>query len=170
MITHDFADDETACPVFEKEFDTDKEIASARLYATAHGVYEVHLNGHRVGEDRMTPGWTSYHNRLQYQTYDVTTLLNNHNKIEMTVGNGWYKGILGFTLEPNRYGDHVGAFAQLHITYKDGTKEVVCTDDTWDVRTGTIRYSEIYMGETINTYDPEVYTRKLLSSHLINQS
>lgn len=160
MITHDFADDETACPVFEKEFNTDKEIASARLYATAHGVYEVYLNGQRVGEDRMTPGWTSYHNRLQYQTYDVTALLNDNNKIEMTVGNGWYKGILGFTLEPNRYGDHVGAFAQLHITYKDGTKEVIATDDSWDVRTGTIRYSEIYMGETINTYDPEVYTRK----------
>lgn len=108
----------------------------------------------------MAPGWTSYHNRLQYQIYDVTDLLAAENEIGITVGNGWYKGILGFTCEPDHYGNRVGAFAELHVTYADGSNEVICTDETWNVRTGKIRYSEIYMGETIDTNEPEIRKRK----------
>ncbi len=160
MITSDFPEEETACPVFEKTFALDKKVKKARLYATAHGVYEVTLNGQTVGDYRMAPGWTSYHHRLQYQIYDVAEMLAAENEIAITVGNGWYKGILGFTCEPDHYGDRVGAFAELHITYADGSKEVVCTDDSWNVRTGKIRYSEIYMGETIDTNEPEIRTRK----------
>ena len=156
MISADFPAEETACPVFEKEFALNKGIAKARLYATAHGVYEVTLNGQTVGDHRMAPGWTSYHNRLQYQIYDVTEQLENENKIEITVGNGWYKGILGFTCEPNRYGTQTGVFAELHVFYEDGSKEVIATDENWSVKTGEIRYSEIYMGETIDTNEPEV--------------
>ena len=96
MITSDFPEEETACPVFGKIFTLEKKVKKARLYATAHGVYEASLNGQTVGDYRMAPGWTSYHNRLQYQIYDVTELLATDNKIEITVGNGWYKGILGF--------------------------------------------------------------------------
>ena len=160
MITSDFPEEETACPVFEKTFALDKKVKKARLYATAHGVYEVTLNGQTVGDYRMAPGWTSYHHRLQYQIYDVAEMLAAENEIAITVGNGWYKGILGFTCEPDHYGNRVGAFAELHITYADGSKEVVCTDDSWNVRTGRIRYSEIYMGETIDTNEPEIRTRK----------
>ena len=104
----------------------------------------------------MAPGWTSYHNRLQYQIYDVTELLDTENKIEITVGNGWYKGILGFYCMPDQYGTQVGAFAELHVEYEDGSKDVIATDETWSVKTGEIRYSEIYMGETINTDAPEI--------------
>ena len=75
MITSDFPAEETACPVFGKTFAIDKKVKKARLYATAHGVYEVTLNGQTVGDYRMAPGWTSYHNRLQYQIYDVAELL-----------------------------------------------------------------------------------------------
>lgn len=160
MITHDFPEKETSCPVFEKEFGAKPDIVSARIYATAHGVYEIKLNGVRVGDYRMAPGWTSYHHRLQYQTYDVTKMLTENNKIEIAVGNGWYKGILGFTCEPNRYGNRVGAFAEMHIKYADGSTDIVYTDDTWNVRTSEIRYSEIYMGETIDTDEPEIRTRK----------
>lgn len=156
MITHDFLQEETACPVFWKEFKLEKPVAKARLYATAQGVYEVNLNGSRVGDYRMAPGWTSYHHRLQYQIYDVTEMLSQNNKIEMTVGNGWYKGILGFYCQPNIYGDRVGAFAELHVTYEDGTKETIATDESWSVRTGEISYSEIYMGETIDTSAPNI--------------
>lgn len=74
----------------------------------------------------------------------------------MTVGNGWYKGIFGFTLRANIYGDRVGAFAELHLTYEDGTCETIVTDESWKVRTGEIRYSEIYMGETIDTNEPKI--------------
>lgn len=156
MITSDFPEEETACPVFGKTFAIDKKVKKARLYATAHGVYEVTLNGQTVGDYRMAPGWTSYYNRLQYQIYDVTGMLAAENEIKITVGNGWYKGILGFTCEPNRYGTQAGAFSELHVEYEDGSKEVIATDETWSVQTGEIRYSEIYMGETIDTDAPEI--------------
>lgn len=151
MITHDFPEGETACPVFEKHFTLAKKPKKARVYVTAHGVYEMQLNGKRVGDYRMAPGWTSYHHRLQYQIYDVTELLAADNILQITVGNGWYKGILGFTCEPDRYGKKTGAFAQMHITCEDGTTETICTDESWSVRTGEIRSSEIYMGETIDS-------------------
>ena len=156
MITSDFPEEETACPVFGKTFAIDKKVKKARLYATAHGVYEVTLNGQTVGDYRMAPGWTSYHNRLQYQIYDVTEQLAAENEIAITVGNGWYKGIFGFTCEPNRYGTQSGAFLELHVEYEDGSKDVIATDETWSVKTGEIRYSEIYMGETIDTDAPEI--------------
>lgn len=151
MITHDFPDEETACPVFYRNFKIGKPIKQACIYATAHGVYELYINGNRVGDEYMSPGWTSYHKRLQYQYYDVTKYLSEENRIEMPVGNGWYKGILSFDCKPNRYGDRVEAFAELHIWYTDGEKEVIATDESWGVRTGKICYSEIYMGETIDT-------------------
>ena len=156
MITSDFPAEETACPVFGKTFAIDKKVKKARLYATAHGVYEVTLNGKTVGDYRMAPGWTSYHNRLQYQIYDVTEQLAEENEIAITVGNGWYKGILGFYCQPNQYGTQAGAFAELHVEYEDGSKDVIATDETWSVKTGEIRYSEIYMGETIDTDAPEI--------------
>ena len=156
MITSDFPEEETACPVFSKTFSLNKNISKARLYATAQGVYEINLNGGRVGDYRMAPGWTSYHNRLQYQIYDVTEKLKKENTIEITVGNGWYKGILGFYCQSDIYGNKVGAFAELHVEYEDGSSEViVATDESWSVKTGEIRYSEIYMGETIDTDNPE---------------
>ena len=164
MITHDFPEDETACPIFYRRFtsaSSSKKIEKAWIYATAQGVYELTINGMPVSEDRMTPGWTSYHHRLQYQTYDVTDFLADDNRIEITVGNGWYKGILGFTCTPNHYGDRVAAFAELHIRYEDGTKEVLITDENWSVCTGEIRCSEIYMGETIDTDEPSIRQGKV---------
>lgn len=151
MITHDFEKEETACPIFYRSFSMEKPVAKACMYATSHGVYEVHINKRRVGEDYMCPGWTGYHKRLQYQYYDITEYLKEENCVEITVGNGWYKGILSFDCKPDRYGDRVAAFAEIHITYQDGSKEVIATDTDWNVRTGQIRYSEIYMGETIDT-------------------
>ena len=151
MITHDFPEKETACPVFSKIFSVKGKVKKARIYATSRGVYEAYLNGNRIGEDRMTPGWTSYHHRLQYQIYDITQMLQEENEIEMIIGNGWYKGIFGFMLTPNIYGDRVGTFAEIHIEYEDGSREVICTDESWKVRTSDVRYSEIYMGETIDT-------------------
>lgn len=156
MITSDFSEEETACPVFGKTFALSKKVKKARLYATAHGVYEVTLNGKTVGDYRMAPGWTSYHNRLQYQIYDVTEQLAAENEIAIAVANGWYKGILGFYCLSNQYGTRAGAFAELHVEYEDGSKDVIATDETWSVKTGEIRYSEIYMGETIDTDAPEI--------------
>ena len=161
MITHDFPEDETACPVFYKKVQVDKPILHAYAYATAHGVYELAVNGQKAGEEFMSPGWTSYHKRLQYQFYDITELLEEENEITLTVGNGWYKGILGFDCKPNRYGDRVEAFAEVHILFEDGSSEVLATDETWGVRTGEIRYSEIYMGEIQDTDQPETREGKV---------
>lgn len=151
MITHDFPAEETACPIFYKRFTLTRPVKKACVYATAHGVYEMGLNGRRVGDEYMAPGWTEYHKRLQYQYYDVTEMLAAENVLELTVANGWYKGILSFDCKPNRYGDRVAAFAELHIFYEDGSRDVIATDEDWGVRTGQIRYSEIYMGETLDT-------------------
>ena len=160
MITHDFPEEETACPVFYKTFPLKGAVKCARFYSTAWGVYEAYLNGVRIGDERMAPGWTSYHHRLQYQIHDITELLQSEvpkqGKLEMIVGNGWYKGIFGFMLQSKIYGSRAGAFAELHILYEDGSREVICTDETWKVRTGEILYSEIYMGETIDTDQPGI--------------
>ena len=161
MITHEFAADETACPVFFRKFSLDKPVASACLYATAHGVYEASLNGQKVGDAYMAPGWTDYHKILQYQYYEITRELKEDNTLELTVGNGWYKGILGFDCIPDRYGDRTGVWAEIHIVYTDGTREVIATDEDWGVRTGQIQYSEIYMGETIDTNMPEAKEGKV---------
>lgn len=156
-ITHPFPQEETACPVFTKTVMLSKPVAKARMYATALGVYEIRINGKKAGDAFFAPGWTNYKKRLQYQTYDVADLLAGEsgsakeNSIEVMVGNGWYKGIFGFNCTPNHYGDRVALLAELHIAYEDGTKEIIATDTDWQVKTGPVRYSEIYMGETIDS-------------------
>lgn len=152
-ITHPFAKEETACPVFAKKVLLKKTVRRARIYATALGVYEISVNGSKAGDAFLAPGWTNYKKRLQYQTYDVTEMLGQENILEITVGNGWYKGILGFTCTPDNYGDRTAVLAELHVTYEDGTKEIIGTDTDWKVRTGQIRYSELYMGEIIDSTD-----------------
>jgi alpha-L-rhamnosidase len=164
-ITHTFAEEETACPIFVKEFSVEKEIEKVRVYATSLGVYEIKINGEKVGDSFFAPGWTNYKKRIQYQTYAADGLLKGQNKIEMTVGNGWYKGIFGFTCTPNHYGDRVAALAEIHITYSDGTREIISTDESWNVTTGKIRYSEIYMGETIDsTFKEQEFSKAVLTS------
>ncbi|GGH35200.1 alpha-L-rhamnosidase [Paenibacillus segetis] len=125
------------------------EIASARIYATALGVYELYLNGAKVGEDLLAPGWTSYNKRLQYQTYDVTKQVRaGDNAVGIMLANGWYKGRLGWENQSNHYGERRAALVQLHISYEDGSEEVIVSDANWRGLTGPVRFSEIYDGET----------------------
>jgi alpha-L-rhamnosidase len=148
-ITHTLEETE-ACPVFVKEFEITKTIEKARLYASSLGIYELELNGIRVGEDLFTPGWTSYHNRLQYQTYDITNMLLGNNILNMTVANGWYKGVFGFSGTKNNYGDRLAVIAEVRLTYTDGSEEVFGTDTSWKCKTGVILFSEIYDGEIVD--------------------
>jgi alpha-L-rhamnosidase len=149
-ITPAFADDALrASPLFRKTFTANKKIQSAFASITAHGLYEAQINGHRVGDACLTPGWTSYNKRLQYQVYDVTNLINTGaNAIGVTLGNGWYRGILTWNHAPNSYGKDISLLLQLNITYTDGSTAIVSSDGTWKASTGPIRYSEIYNGET----------------------
>ena len=109
-----------ACPVpmFRKEFGLEKKIKSARIYATSLGIYELKLNGQSVTDALFAPGWTSYNKRLQYQTYDVTGLLNaGGNAIGATVGDGWFRGHLAGWADPNRnhYGNELALLLQLEL-------------------------------------------------------
>lgn len=154
-ITHNQSDEKTASPVFEKTFTVSGPVAKARLYATALGMYEAELNGVPVSDTYFAPGWTNYRKRLQYQTYEIA-LQNGVNRIAFTLGNGWYKGALGFTPAPNHYGDRTALLAAVCICYENGEEEWVGTDESWQVTTGPIRFSEIYDGETQDfTVEPE---------------
>ena len=136
------------CQFFRNEFSLSKKVKSARVYVTSLGLYDLHLNGKKVGSDLFTPGWTSYKNRIQYQTYDVTSLLGAKNAIGAIVGDGWYRGNIGFKGQRNYYGDKSALLVQLEIGYSDGTNETVTTDANWKATTGPILESEIYNGES----------------------
>ena len=139
-------------PLFRKEFKTAKKIQSATAYITAHGMYEGYINGKRIGDLYLTPGWTSYNKRLQYQTYDVTGLLNSGgNVIAMGLGSGWYRGHLAWDENKNIYGKDIALLFQLDIVYSDGSKESIVSDHSWKSTTGSITYSEIYNGEIIDS-------------------
>lgn len=137
-------------PMFGRSFTVAKEIKKARLYITAHGLYEAKLNGKKIGDHYFTPGWTSYHKRLQYQTYDVTQALKaGKNTALVTVGDGWYRGNLEFNNKRNLYGKEVGLLFQLEIEYADGKKETVNSDQDWKTSFGgPVKASDIYNGET----------------------
>jgi len=137
-------------PMFRKQFATKKKIATATAYISAHGLYEAHINGERVGQDYLTPGWTAYQKRLQYQAYDVTNLLKNGaNAIGVTLGNGWWRGNIGWAHVNGFYGSDISLLFQLEIEYADGSRETIGSDGNWKYSTdGPIRYSEIYHGET----------------------
>nr|WP_180272003.1 family 78 glycoside hydrolase catalytic domain [Actinomyces ruminis] len=149
-ITHGFADGLEAPAVFTKRFSARGDIVRARLYASALGVYRFTVNGKEGSDVRFAPGWTSYQARVQYQTYDVTELLGRENELVFTVGNGWYKGILGFFNSGEHYGKRTALIAQLDIDYADSTSERIVSDASWGSTTGPIRYSEIYHGEVID--------------------
>jgi len=135
-------------PYLRKGFTLGKEIKDARLYITCHGLYLVEINGKRIGEQEFTPGWTSYDTRLQYQTYDVTKqLYGDQNVLGIILGDGWFRGNLGWQEGGNIWGTEVAALAQLRITYSDGSTEVISTDGSWKASTGPILKSDIYNGE-----------------------
>ncbi|HKZ67605.1 MAG TPA: family 78 glycoside hydrolase catalytic domain, partial [Chitinophagaceae bacterium] len=146
-----FIEDSVNRPVqyFRKQFLASKKIKSATAFITAHGMYKAEINGKRVGDQYLTPGWTSYNKRLQYQAYDVSNLVNSgKNAIGVTLGNGWYRGFLAWDNNKDIYGKKLGLLLQLQITYNDGTTEIISSDNSWKSSTGAILYSEIYHGET----------------------
>ncbi len=136
-------------PYFRKEFDVSKKVSKAVIYATAHGLYELHLNGEKVGDQVFTPGWTTYGHRLQYQVYDVTKQLQKgQNAIGAILGDGWYRGSLAWGDNWGIYGKNLGLFAQMRIDYSDGTSSLIVTDDSWKAtNAGPIVKNGIYYGE-----------------------
>ncbi|MHA3772278.1 family 78 glycoside hydrolase catalytic domain [Verrucomicrobiota bacterium sgz303538] len=146
---------------YRKEFQpTDgKPIKRVTIYATALGIYELQLNGSRVGDAYFAPGWTDYRQRVYYRSYDVSQLMQNGaNCLGATVADGWYSGYVGYGLfvgyGPNKvgrniYGKTPALLAQLEIEYADGSRQIIPTDASWKVTSdGPIREADLLMGES----------------------
>ena len=136
-------------PFLRRDFELTAPVRSARLYATAHGLYELWLNGVRVGDRWMTPGWSAYHSRLEYQTYDVRDLLQpGENALGAILGDGWWRGKLSLDSKRNSYGERLALLLQLEITLADGSQALVTSDDQWRATSdGPIRKSDWKDGE-----------------------
>ncbi|KAK6004985.1 hypothetical protein QM012_007764 [Aureobasidium pullulans] len=137
---------------FRKSFtvpDYDGVVDKAKLYISAYGVYQVYINGRRVGSDEMAPGWTSYTHRHLYQTYDVRNLLRSGgNVIGIEVAEGWYAGRLGWAGQQHIYGKALGAFAQLEVVATEREDAItITTDEMWKCGYGPLMNSSIYDGE-----------------------
>lgn len=144
---------------YRKEFSAPKTVKRATMYATALGIYELYLNGKQVGDALFAPGWTDYHQRAYYNTYDVTSLVKKgDNAVGVWLGDGWYSGYIGFGLLTGMgtekvgratYGKTPAVMAQLEVEYTDGTREIVVTDKWWMVTSdGPVREGDFLMGET----------------------
>lgn len=151
-ITPDWDEDTSRpqpAPLLRRDFKAEGGLVKARIYTTSLGLYELRLNGQRVGDAVLAPGWTSYDHCLQYQTYDVTGLIREgDNTLGAMLGDGWYRGYLGFTGARNLYGDRLGLLLQLQLTYTDGRVEIIGSDGQWRATPGPIQMSDIYLGET----------------------
>ena len=167
-ITGTFEDINIA-PVFGKSFRLEKPVKKAELFVTALGVYEGKLNGERIGAYVLAPGWTSYAHRLQYQKYDVTALLKEENRVEFTVGRGWYSSPMGFNdeMKAKALGQPRALLSELHIKYADGSCETILTDGSWEYGESPVRFSEIYDGEK---YDASFETKKWLSVKILDHT
>lgn len=135
---------------FRKKFVCEKEIQRATVYASALGAYELRMNGEKIGDDVLTPGWPDFHKRVYYNTYDVTNQMNqSENVVAVLLGPGWYSGYMGWLIEEPGvvYGKHSRARVQLELQYTDGSRAIVATEDTWRASHGPIIGADIYMGE-----------------------
>ena len=141
-------DTEQAGIAFVRTFDTQKAIKKATLSVSAIGLYAAYINQERVGSDVLAPGWTIYNERVQYQTHDVTALLQKSNTLCIEVGAGWAVGSIAWGTK--MFADKTALIAALTVTYTDGTREEIVSDTTWDVYTTHILYSDIYHGETVD--------------------
>ncbi len=143
---------------YRHEFSVSKKIKRATIYATALGIYELYVNGRRVGDARFAPGWSDYHQRAYYWTYDVTPIISSgENAIGAWLADGWYSGYIGFGLLTGMGTERLGRFTygktpairlQLELEYGDGTREIIATDKSWKATNdGPIREADFLMGE-----------------------
>ena len=153
FITPDWEEDtstSTPAPYLRRGFTLRSDVASAKLYVTALGLYEAYLNGKKIGDDLFSPGWTTYDRHFVYQTYDVTELLTpGENALGAILAEGWFKGRIGFGRgKRNLWGEQLALLMQLELQYADGTIERIVTDQNWKANTGPILKSSIYDGES----------------------
>lgn len=133
-------------PMLIKEFTTEKSYKSSRIYMTGLGLYELYLDGERVGDEYLAPGCTDYHQWIQYQTYEVEIKSGNH-KLEVFLADGWYKGRFGLDHAVNNYGDQHKMIFELIMRDAKGNEDKIVSDESWQVAAGDVVFSNIYDGE-----------------------
>ena len=151
----------SVCPAFRKTFFCPENVVSAALRITAMGVYEASLNGSRVGDFILAPGWTVYQKRLQVQQYELRIRPGQENELTVLVGKGWYRGRLAGWLPGQNSSAALPAAltAELTLRYPDGHTDTICTDASWQTAEGAVRFSELYDGETYDAaFEPSVWT------------
>ena len=155
---------------FRKHISITREVKSARLYITACGLYEARLDGEKIGNYCLAPGHTDYRKRVQYQTYDVTELLSvgNHT-MTVQLADGWYRGSTGAWGIRNQYGTETKLLAQLEISYADGKRDLIVTDESWDwSNDGPIRFADNKDGEVVNANrEPSYSANAKVTSHTV---
>jgi alpha-L-rhamnosidase len=150
------ADDEfDGAPVLRGEFSlaaSHGAVTQATLHATARGVFTASVNGVPVSDDVLSPGWSSYEWRLRYRTYDVTELLRSasagHVVLGLELGNGWFRGRLGWTGQRDNYGPELGGLAQLDVEFADGHRQTLITDESWQAGPSAVVVNDLYDGQT----------------------
>lgn len=171
---------EASAPMLRKEFKVRKPVKSARLYASARGIYECYINGRRVGEDFLNPGWPDYRFRMYYNTFDVTGYLQTgDNAIGATLGNGWWSDFMGYqTYWQDQYGVGLSFISRLEISYIDGSTETIVTDDDWScfnegpVTGNSLQNGENYdarkepMGWTLPGFDDSLWQKVVVDENI----
>lgn len=146
---------------FRREFTLKPGLKRARLYATACGLYEASINGRRIGDWAILPGNTDLRKRIQYQTFDVTDALAEHNRLDVLLADGWYRGTIGAFGPRNVFGRQTKLLCQLELTYEDGIRETVGTGQTWRwSNDGPIRFADLEDGEVYDARMTPSYSGK----------
>jgi alpha-L-rhamnosidase len=136
-------------PYLRRTFSLSGKVKSATVFVTARGVYELHLNGEKIGHAVLAPGWTDYPKHIDYQAYDVTSSLHDgENTVGAILGDGWYAGYYGFGRQRNLYGDRPHLLLQMQIQLEDGKTELITSDGQWTASTGPILSSDLLQGES----------------------
>jgi alpha-L-rhamnosidase len=147
----DTSSKESPSPILRSEVLLRNRPVKARLYVTSMGVNDFFINGSRLGESLLNPGWTTYHQRLLVETHDVTSLLNEGlNCLGGILSDGWWRGNFGFMGGSEHYGKTIALLAQLEVQYEDGSEQRFGTNESWKTSTAEIRFSSIYDGSTID--------------------
>jgi len=140
-------------PLFRKEFSTNKKIAAARLYISGLGYYEAYLNGNKIGNNMLDPGFTTYKKEVLYTTYDITSMLKKGSNVAgVMLGSGWWNPLpvklFGrWDLRQYQQSGRPCVKAEMHIQYDDGSTVVIATDESWQTAPGPIVFNNVYLGE-----------------------
>ncbi len=155
-----------AASTFVCQLQLQRPVKKASIAVSAIGIYNLTVNGQKADASVLNPGFTSYKNRVQYQTYDITSLLAEQNKIEIGLGQGWAVGYIGYNSENHVFYDKTALTAYLELTYFDGSTDSFVTDEGWDVYTSPVLSTEIYHGETVDLTAPITYLGKAIKTEV----